>query len=59
MRAFLGWDSDRMTGEYPWLRIAWNFLWFVPIMAFRFGFVLCVGMGHGKFEMKRAWRQTE
>jgi len=39
-------------------RYTWAYLWFVPQMFFRIGFVACVCMVHGAEKAKLAWRIT-
>lgn len=58
-RAIFGWGSDPMTGEFPWLRIVWNLLWFMPIQATRFLFVAVVFVSHGTRDAKTVWRDTQ
>lgn len=58
-RPFWGWGVDPETDNYPWTRVAWNLLWFGPLMVFRGAFCVCVGLAHGYEEMSRAWELTQ
>jgi hypothetical protein len=52
------WRVDMWTGKFPPLRVAWNALWWVPIMVSRCLFVALIFCQSGPENAIRAWEAT-